>query len=323
MNGSLSISVTDIGGLVNGQIKVWSNARKQFEINAPLQVFANPNQAKVITLYIEGVSRSGGPDDVILQATFTPQANPAQWVTTSVDLTVGPLVDSLTTDTGAVRFFNDADGRKGMKAGKWLGINDPGNASGFKATAVVSRVIPFLPNANSVNVGFVQNLKDVANRANGSAAGAVNTVAAQNKNLLPLPNSGITLPGAVLDSANANTPFQALTMNGLVGSTATIRMEDSPEFPGPEDPANNTTTYDVRYFFKTYLVAIYDDGSIYTLGTVTWKVNFYATKSNPNGTWADTIDPTSLITVMSTDPYIDTDPEVTAGPIASGNFLWQ
>jgi hypothetical protein len=296
-----------------GLIKFWED-RKKTKAFTTLAIQAGQDP-KAVTLFVEGYNNSRLANDVFAQATFTLATNPKVKVEKETGFTVGPVVNSFTATPSTVRFINGADGRDGLEGGKWLGDGNPGTVDGMRFEASVM-------NFGTMPVGFVQNLLDVKNGSNGATAGAVDTVAANSKNVLPVVGSGITLPGAVLDSDAPDNPVMGQVAT-QVGQVITLKATDNPGLGPPKDQGNSINTYDVREYFKTYLTVQYLDQSLYTLGYVTWDINFHATRAaNSPNTWADTLNPVSKFTVGPTQTLHD-EVAVTVGPIANGNITWR
>ena len=100
----------------------------------------------------------------------------------------------------------------------------------------------------------------------------------------------------------------------------TLYTEDSPE-TGFSARANQTSAIDVNFYFKMYLVAKYDDGSLYPVAYATWQVKFFADQWQQN----QGVTKVEIPNGVTADPsqLSNEEPRKLIRPVAAEGISWQ
>jgi hypothetical protein len=184
--------------------------------------------------------------------------------------------------------------------------------------------------------GFVQNVTSLQNGVNGraenpDASGWMYTTGnGPDKNMRPVEGSKLdyddrskTITTPVLDLFRGTGPIYDVGFRDQPpGAEQRITANDSPWTGNPDRTKTaKTVAIDYKVDFKTYLVWRYKDETLYTLAYLTWSVNFYAKRNDPNGPVVLQRPPSEVKandSVLSND-----DPSRTSGMIANLAIRWQ
>jgi hypothetical protein len=290
-----------------GQVRLWKDAKK----SATLSV---PNGATTFTFSVEGTHESAAAGDITLFFSYT--ANGTVYDSNTLKITVTPVVNSFTVTPAAGQNINFVDqtptGLQGLTA---QGIVD----GTFKFGEVVNADIV---NGPRVSMYFVQNLTEVKNGANGSAAGIVYTAASGLANLNYVPdttqNPPLTFP--CLDSlSNKPTDYGDFTTNATPTGVI-IQGDDSPRLGGNKNN-DKIAIIDFQNSYRVYLVAQFGDGSLYSVGYINWKANFWADTNVPTKGVSVIRDPKG-VTADATWTVSNLDPQ-TNPPTANKGLIWK
>lgn len=312
--GTLSVSAFTPG---EASVAFWEDKRKQSPFSSKL--VDGKGGPSTVTFYVEGTHESSSLlDEVRIDLTFTtPQLtmelDQTVWVTPFINTTQS---FTSTVPDPSVYFTNrlPVDGYLGMTAGQ--PPQQPGEdaVDGIEFDAKITN--------GTLTMKYVQILRDVQNGANGSGAGGVYTVASglANQNLLPKPGSGLTYPA--LDSIDPADPTASLDFTSTPTATG-VRIYTA-DAPGSSSPTNadKLDKLDVKYLFRTHIVARYLDNSLYPIAYWDWNVNFYAT-TNVLDRGVTVIAAASKVSLEGSWVKSNADPLKTAGPIPNRNTKWQ
>jgi hypothetical protein len=340
---TLYVTASRAGGIV----RFWnSNTKAGGQVAVPTTVGNNPGtNSGDIEVWVEGIEQSLAMSDVDITVTFVSK-NGQYLERVDKVVTVTPIIISAVSSNPKtagvpdqdITYLNGTDITQGLKAATSNGV------PGFRIDAELY--------AGSQAIRFAQNeLAEI----NGPRSGAGWTFSnGVTRDSLPTPGSGLTFPA--MDNspggANPNDPtYQQDDLNGDVVPLATVNggdvahaMVDAPTTgyplvaPGglPLTPAL-TTSVDLKINFITYLVAQYVDHnnvqlpnynnnqqtpwprqSLFTLGYVTWSVDFYYRVLSTGPQILDRFGVTISNFVRSDIDIYNTNP-----PPAGGNTGWQ
>jgi hypothetical protein len=169
----------------------------------------------------------------------------------------------------------------------------------------------------------MQDIREFQNGANGSAAGGVFVAGSglANQNILPKVGPGFTYPGLdVLDPGDP-TSVSGFTSTPNPPDGVTVHMDDSPETGWPANP-DKLDAIDVKYSFRTYLVVLYPDETIYPIAYWDWEANCYATMNAP-GLGVTWMEAASKVTAADSWVRSNADPLKTASPIFNYSIEWR
>jgi hypothetical protein len=333
-----------------GRLKFWSDAKKTSRVDT-ITVQGNSGSRAI---YVEGVHESATVGDVSMQLTYT-DGNGIT-VVWSQPVSVTPVVENMQVTPATqgtwqvpgqnVDFVNyklapnsplpPADAIwiptwfQGLKAAGDRVANDPSPYPGATFSARAFDV--------GVNMQFLQNVTGAVNGKNADVAGWVfmsdsgyaveNEVLPDHPLLDNLPNSG---PFYALSGAARISELEELLLGKDTPSTGIPRVDiykpdgsidAGASIAATEAMLEKTLRIDVEDHFKLYYVVSYGDGSIYSVSSVTWRVNWFA---EFDGTSPIIRDPFGV----KADPYRpDNSDPWTAGPVAndvirSDPYGWQ
>jgi hypothetical protein len=304
-------------GTSAGQVSFWADQKKTPLNPNPIPI-PSTNTTWTGTVYIEGTHESAALNDVQVEVAFA-STDSTEYASSFTNVTVAPVLNSSTTviPTPSVSFKNQ---------------NPVNGVGGLIAQSAAGAIAGFILISNVTNgpltMGYVQDVINIQNGANGSAAGVVYTGASGfvNQNLLPTPESKLTWPG--LDSYSDNPTNNTTTVTaGPAGSgTVNVNFFDPPStgMPG-DDPAHGQAAnfLDIKDSFQIWLVVQYIDANktIYPIANLTWSANFYATINAPNA-GVSQLSPLSVVTATALQSS-NANPVQTGGPIALGNISYQ
>jgi hypothetical protein len=300
-----TISVNDVR-YGTGELKFWSDAKKTSHMDSfPVQVNSGSK-----TIYVEGVHESLSVGDVSVELTYT-DGNGVTVIWDGLE-TVTPVLDEFTaTPAPNPNIYVDTlnpppPGSVGLIAAKY-------DAAGRLIQAGMTlRAHAFTPD---LGIGFVQNVVDAENGANNGGPGFAYTTNPRGTwypSLYYVPNPHLSPPLTfpALDSPSMD-PLSQLTEDVMFEGDHWITTVDAPEIWAGHDN-NMLELIDFRLSFKTYVVATYNDGSLYPLAYTTWQVNFYADEWLPPIGVSHILDPNG-VTSTETFTRSNEDP-VTRGP---------
>jgi hypothetical protein len=314
---SVSDSVTDC---TPGWARVafWADRKKQAAFSS--KAIAAGTDPTTVTFYVEGVHESeDAADTVDIDVWFTTTNAPQLSVWATDTVRVAPFINSFTATipTPSVSFADQGPpitGLEGLMAGA------PAAGGAWTPGIVFKGDVTNGP----LEIKDTADMRNVVNGANGSAAGGVFVAGSglANQNYLPNVGSGFTYPG--LDTLDPNDPTDGgalFTSNPVPPDRVTFRSEDSPSTGWPAN-SDKLDKMDVKYQIREYLVAVYDDDSIYPIAYWDWNVNFYAT-TNVAGSGVSVINAASKVSTEGGWVPSNADPLKTAGPIFNGNTGWR
>jgi hypothetical protein len=262
--GFFVLSATNSGV---GQIKLWTDNTKPARAESTYTQATLPSK-----IYVEGTEPGAALRESEVSLTYlfvTASGLPIDAGADRVKVTVTPVITNFAITPGQVVFANGTDGRAGMKT---TGAGPLGTA-GALFDATMTRT------GAAGNVTFIQNFLNVVNGAYGVPAGWVFTAASGRPKLNMVLTQGANFPILDKDGDTTVSPdYDNIRTPVWDANTQRITAEDSPDTLYPAGSAD-LTNIAIVFKIKLYLVWRFpgaNNSVIYTLGTRTWDVVFFA-----------------------------------------------
>ena len=317
--GTLEVKKSLIGNGF-GKLAFWEDRKKATPFTT--KAIAAGMNPTTVTLYVEGQHESLQLNDSLFSATFTLGADANVKASDSKAVTIAPVIKSFlatTPNANSINFKNQVplNGLDGLVAAyppNPTANFGPGWTSSMKFEAEVIY-------GSGMSPEYLQNVIFVVNGANGSAAALVAVRPAQNWNFMidpALVAADPTLDFPLLDANIPGTnPFYPSKKTIMINSTR-ISTSDSPNVTARTEAINERLSIiDVKDEFRMHLVILFDDQSIYSIASIDWNANSFAT-DNVVGSGVSKIANASKVGIDSPWQRSNANPAKTIGPVANG-----